>query len=72
MAKGKKKVKEEIQEEKKDNPIIICPENMKPLLFEFTLIMKKKSQLSRMRRDWVEAFITKQIKNGVIKLKEEK
>lgn len=71
MAKGKKKVKEEIQEEKKDNPIIICPENMKPLLFEFTLIMKKKSQLSRMRRDWVEAFITKQIKDGVIKLKEE-
>ena len=65
-----KKVKKVLVEEKNDNPIIICPENMKPVLFEFTLIMKKESDLSRSRRDWVQAFITKQIKDGVIKLKE--
>ena len=67
-----KKVKKEevVAEEKNDNPIIICPENMKPVLFEFTLIMKKESNLSRSKRDWVQAFITKQIKDGVIKIKE--
>lgn len=65
-----KKVKEVVVEEKNDNPIIICPENMKPVLFEFTLIMKKESNLSRSKRDWVQAFITKQIKDGVIKIKE--
>ena len=68
-SKKLKKKKVEVTEEQKDN-IIICPENMKPLLIELTLIMRKQSKLSRSKRDWVQAFIRKQIQDGVIKLKE--
>ena len=68
-SKKPKKKKVEVAEEQKDN-IIICPENMKPLLIELTFIMRKQSKLSRSKRDWVQAFIRKQIQDGVIKLKE--